>query len=133
MAKSVFETGGCPTCRALQFSFDTDFLLSTAYIHGDVSKARHLLESGTFHSSRDIFDGTPLIRAAQNGHPEVIRLLVEYRASVTQEDIYHQTAICWASKEGHRDAVEELLLAGRHVLPRLKGQDTVAFGSEERI
>jgi hypothetical protein len=61
MAKSVFETGGCPTCRAPQFSFDTIELLSTACTHGDIEKARHLLESGTYHSSRDIFNGTPLI------------------------------------------------------------------------
>ncbi|KAF2191296.1 hypothetical protein K469DRAFT_656055 [Zopfia rhizophila CBS 207.26] len=26
--------------------------------------------------------------------------------------MYHQTAMCWASKEGHGDVVEELLLAG---------------------
>ena len=30
IAKSIFETGGCPTCRVPQCSFDTDLLLSTA-------------------------------------------------------------------------------------------------------
>ena len=64
MAKSIFETGGCPTCRAPQFSFDTELLLSNACTNGDIGKVRHLLESGTYHSSRDIFDGTPLIRVA---------------------------------------------------------------------
>jgi len=62
--------------------------LSTACTHGDIERARHLLESGTYHSSRDIFDGTPLIRAAQHGHREVIPLLVEHGASVAQEDLY---------------------------------------------
>ena len=55
----------------------------------DIEKVKHLLESGIYHTSRDIFDGTPLIRAAQHGHREVIHLLVEHGASVTQEDMYH--------------------------------------------
>lgn len=36
---------------------------------------------------------------------------MDHGTSVLQEDI-HQTAICWASKEVHKDAVEELLLGG---------------------
>lgn len=49
-----------------------------------------------------------------------------------QEAMYHPTAICWASKEGHEDAVKELLLAGTwpHIClhnPRLKHQSPTSF------
>jgi hypothetical protein len=50
--RTVWETGGCPTCRGTQSSFD---------IHSNVaSKVRQLLKNGIYHSPRDIFDGTPL-------------------------------------------------------------------------
>ncbi|KAH6667435.1 hypothetical protein B0J14DRAFT_567442 [Halenospora varia] len=99
LAQSVFETGGCPSCKPLS-SFDPELLLLNATEHGDISKARQLLESGTYHSTRDIFDGTPLIRAAQHGHRELIHLLLGQGASVSQGDTYHQTAGVGPQKGG---------------------------------
>ena len=59
-------------------------------------------------------------------------------ASVTQEDMYHQTGTCWASKEGHKDVIEEFLLAvGDISYVDPKGQTmlhlAVRSGSEEMV
>ena len=66
IAKSVCETRGGPICRAPLLRYRPPPMACT---HGDIEKARHLLESDTYHSSRDTFDG---IQAAQHGHREVI-------------------------------------------------------------
>jgi hypothetical protein len=70
LAKSVFQTGGCPTCRMSLDLIDDETVLATAAANGDTEKVREQLENGTQHSPRDILDSTPLLQAAQHGHRE---------------------------------------------------------------
>lgn len=81
LAKSVFETGDCPTCRKSIFLIDDEIILGQAAADGDTEKLRRLLENGIQRSPRGLFDSTPLLQAAQNGQRETIRLLLEHGAS----------------------------------------------------
>jgi hypothetical protein len=46
LAKSVFETGGYPTCRKSIFLIDNEIILGQAAADGDTEKLRRLLENG---------------------------------------------------------------------------------------
>jgi hypothetical protein len=59
LAKSVFETGGCPTCRKSISLIDDEIVLSQAAADRDTEKLRRLLQSGIQHSPRGLFDSTP--------------------------------------------------------------------------
>jgi hypothetical protein len=67
LAKSVFETGSCPTCRKSILMIDDEIVLGQAAVDGDAEKLRRLLENGIQYSLRSLFDSTPLLQAAQNG------------------------------------------------------------------
>jgi ankyrin repeat protein len=117
LAKSVFETGGCPTCRKSISLIDNEIILGQAAADGDAEKLRRLLENGTQHSPRGLFDSTPLLQAAQNGQRETIRLLREHGASISEQDEYQRTALHFASADGHAEAADELLLHGADISP----------------
>jgi hypothetical protein len=61
LAKSVFKTGGCPTCRRSLFLIDDEIVLAQAAADGETEKVRRLLENGIQHSPRGLFDTTPLL------------------------------------------------------------------------
>jgi hypothetical protein len=67
LAKSVFKTGGCPTCKRSIFLIDDKIVLARAVADGDTGKVGLLLENGIQHSPRDLFDTTPLLQAARGG------------------------------------------------------------------
>jgi hypothetical protein len=67
LAKSVFKTGGCPTCKRSIFLIDDKIVLARAVADGDTGKVWLLLENGIQHSTRDVFDTTPLLQAARGG------------------------------------------------------------------
>ena len=67
LAKSVFKTGGCPTCKRSIFLIDDKIVLTRAVADGDTGKVGLLLENGIQHSPRDLFDTTPLLQAARGG------------------------------------------------------------------
>jgi hypothetical protein len=93
LAKSVFETGGCPTCRKSISLIDNEIILGQAAADGDAEKLRRLLENGIQHSPRGLFDSTPLLQAAQNGQRGTIRLLLEHGVSVSERHcILHRQA-----------------------------------------
>ncbi|KFY84752.1 hypothetical protein V500_09015 [Pseudogymnoascus sp. VKM F-4518 (FW-2643)] len=68
LAKSVFQTGGSPTCGNSVDLIDDETVLATAAAKGDSEKVRLQLENGIQQSPRDILDLTPLLRTAQHGH-----------------------------------------------------------------
>jgi hypothetical protein len=77
LAKSVFKTGGCPTCRRSFFLIDDEIVLARAAADGDTEKVRRLLENGIQHSPRGLFDTTPLLQAAFRIHGEQRRSHLE--------------------------------------------------------
>jgi hypothetical protein len=54
LAKSVFETGGCPTCRKSILLIDDEIVLGQAAVDGDTEKLRRLLENRIQHSPRGL-------------------------------------------------------------------------------
>jgi ankyrin repeat protein len=123
LAKSVFETGGCPTCRKSIFLIDDEMVLARSAADGDTEKLRRLLDSGIQHSLRGFLDSTPLLQAAENGQRETIRLLLERGASISEQDGLQRTALHFASAGGHAEAADELLLHGADISPvNKKGQ-----------
>jgi ankyrin repeat protein len=89
---------------------DNNINLASAAREGNLSKAQELLEKDVQPSIRSIIDSTPLLAAAEGGHVEIIRLLLEQGAFVSEQDRYRRTAIYWASKDGYKEAAAELLL-----------------------
>ena len=77
-------------------------------------KVRELLAAGadvnfdqTAHPSC-----TPLTCAAQQGHAEIVRLLLDSGADISAKDDSHLTALQWAQEKGHDDVVSMLKGAG---------------------
>lgn len=78
-----------PLCGQLHHGMTSYFLRLELYdvvsptlalLIEEIRKLTNSLESGTYYSSRDIFDGAPLMRATQYGHREVIHLLMDHGA-----------------------------------------------------
>ncbi|KFY02487.1 hypothetical protein V490_00484, partial [Pseudogymnoascus sp. VKM F-3557] len=124
LAKSVFQTGGCPTCRKSIDLIDDETVLATAAANGDTEKVIWQLDNGIQHSPRGYFDSTPLLRAAEHGHRDTIRLLLKKGASISEQDSYQRTALHWASVGGHAEAAEELLSQGADMSPLNKKEQT---------
>jgi len=109
LAKSVSQTGRCPTCQTSIVRLDDEIGLARVAAEGNIAEVRRLLEKGTQHSPRDPIDSTPLLQAALQGHLWVVQLLLEHGASVSEQDRYQRTALYWASLGGHDRVAEELL------------------------
>jgi ankyrin repeat protein len=71
-----------------------------------------------------MFRKTPLIYAANNGHVEVVRVLLESGADVEVTDNYRRTALHIAASYGPLDMCRLLLDWGAKVDPRDRGEDT---------
>jgi ankyrin repeat protein len=81
---------------------------------GNAPKVQELLAAGadvnfnlTAHPSC-----IPLTCAAQQGHAEIVRLLLDSGADVSARDDSHMTALQWAREKGHGDVVSMLKGAG---------------------
>ena len=59
---------------------------------------------------------TPLMAAAQYGHTDIVRFLLDKGADAHAKDAYGQTAVDTAAKHGHKLAVE-LLARRRGTVP----------------
>ena len=73
---------------------------------------RQLREGADVDGTSGRWGWTALIRAADNGHLEVTRLLLQSRAEVDKADIWGWTALIRAADSGHLE-VTQLLLQSR--------------------
>ncbi len=110
LAKSVSQTGRCPTCQTSIHRLDDEIGLAKAAAEGDIVAVRLFLEKGTQHSPRDAFGSTPLLQAACQGQQETVHLLLERGASASEQDMHERMALYWATVGGHEKAAEELFL-----------------------
>jgi hypothetical protein len=123
LAKSVFETGGCPIYRKLIFLIDNKIVLAQATADRDIKKARQLLDNKIQYSPRGFFGSTPLLQATENGQQETIRLLLKHSALISEQDEYQRTALYFVSAGGYAETTDEFLLHGADISPvNKKGQ-----------
>ena len=78
--------------------------------NGDLNKISQLLQSDPdLLNSRDQQNKTALHFACQNGHIEVVKLLVEKGANVNITDYDFKSPLLWAASEGYREILDILL------------------------
>jgi ankyrin repeat protein len=80
-------------------------LLSVAAARGSISVVREQIGLGTDINGRDREGMTPLMRAAEAGQDDVVKLLLELRARVTTTGPKGITALQLAAKRGHLQSV----------------------------
>ncbi|CAE7219228.1 ANKRD29 [Symbiodinium sp. CCMP2592] len=73
---------------------------------------------------------TPLLLAAQQGHAEVVEVLLQCRAETGSANRRGETALLLAAQRGHKDAVRALLGAGADDLPRQDGATAVSLATQ---
>lgn len=88
----------------------------------NMQKALDLLAKGAPVDFRDDYQGTALIRAAEKGHTEFVRLLLDRGSDIDAIDEEHgYTAAIYALKNGHFDTFQ--LLKDRGANPGIAGND----------
>ena len=86
---------------------------------GDRARVAQLLDAGVDVNSRARYDVTALGFAADKGHLDVVRLLVERGADLNLLDTFYKTRpIDWALGNGHLHVAQYLLEAGSQGAPR---------------
>lgn len=86
---------------------------------------RFLLELGAEVDSRDAFQATPLIHAAQLGYHNMAALLMEHGADIHARDDEEETALFKAASGGYGEICELLLNAGADGQARNSIEQTV--------
>jgi len=78
--------------------------------NGNVNAVRKLLNNGVNINEADQYGETPLHYASQEGHTEVVKVLLATAGiKVNKSDQWGQTPLGTASREGHAEAVKVLL------------------------
>ncbi|KAK5995175.1 Ankyrin repeat domain-containing protein 50 [Cladobotryum mycophilum] len=82
-----------------------------------------LLQSGYSLNSMDSYGRTPLWLASQNGHEDVVRLLLDNEGAMleTRDTADACTPLIWAARNGHQGTVRVLLEKGANI--NAKGKD----------
>ncbi len=84
--------------------------LMKAALNGHYEAAKRLILAGADVNQTDKGGYSSLMLAASNNHPNLIDLLIKSGASINQvETTKGWTALIWAAKLGHREAVRSLL------------------------
>ena len=78
----------------------------------DITKIQEAIQSGADVNVRNKYGVTPLLMASQNGHAEVVKLLLAAKADVNAAMTNGVTPLFIASEKGHTEIVK-LLLAAR--------------------
>ena len=92
---------------------------------------KQFLAAGARVNIRDKWDDTALTWAAQHGHAEACRALIEGGADIDASQYEGATALILAADRGHLDAVKVLVEAGANVNARhgKEDQPVLAFAA----
>lgn len=107
-----------------------DGITALMWAAGDADKVHLLLEKGAKVNARSALGRTPLLIAATYaGNAKVVRLLIKNGASVTDQDMFLETALTSASKRGDAELAEILIEAGADV--HAGGRPPLDWAAEE--
>ena len=81
---------------------------------GDANKVAKFIKKGADVNFSDNVGWTPLFRAAQKGHVEVVKMLLDAGAEI-EKTTSGITPLCWAADSGKTDVVKLLLERGANV------------------
>ncbi|XP_034840842.1 histone-lysine N-methyltransferase EHMT2 isoform X1 [Maniola hyperantus] len=90
--------------------------LHIAAHHGSTAVCSILLQSGALVDPRDQGGWTPLVRAAENKHKDVLKLLLDHEADPTASDNEGNLAVHWCALSGDARCLSLLLRAAPHTL-----------------
>lgn len=111
--EKMIEVGSIALCFLLLAGNAMAGPLHDAVDRGDLEAVRGLLQKGADVNETtvdlDRFGRTALMLAAEEGHAEIARLLMEHKANVNATDYYGRTALMWAAIGGHADVTRSLL------------------------
>ncbi len=97
----------------LAFADDVNDELLAASRKGDLAEIKVLLGKGAAVDAKSPYGQTPLFFAADRGHTEVVKFLLEKGANPNVSDtFYHATALIWAASKGRTEIVKMLLAKG---------------------
>lgn len=109
-------------------SIDDDFI--NACKNGNLSRAENLLDEGANIEARDGSDRqTALVFAANEGHIDIVRMLIDRRANINAQDDKGWTALSEASYQGRYDVVDFLLGKGATTLLSTSWIDSQRYGN----
>jgi uncharacterized protein len=94
--------------------FKSDRLID-ATISNDYELAKSELIKGHIPDPVDSYRRTPLIIAAMAGNPDLVELLVKYKANLNTRDEAGAGAFHYAAARGHTDVVEMLVELGAKI------------------
>lgn len=109
----------------------THATIHEAAASGDSADVQRHLDAGARVDGVDLQGNSPLMAAAENGHLEVVRLLVANWASVNAQSDVGYTPLNFAAGGGHLDVVRYLLDHGADVNARgAVGYSPLIFAAE---
>jgi len=79
------------------------------------TELRTLVNQGICLEAKDNDGWTALIRAANNGHIDIVKALLDRGAQIEAKDNVGKTALMWAASNGHTDTVQALLAEGAQI------------------
>lgn len=80
---------------------------------GDVAKVKAMLDAGMDVNTKNDYGATAIVYAAEKGHLDVLKLLIERKADVNAQDtFYNANAFTWAMMKDHEEAMALLIKAG---------------------
>ena len=90
---------------------------------GNIEAVKQHLATGTDVNEKEKFTGyTPLIYAAEEGHKQIVELLIAKGADVNTEDNVGRTPLDWAATWGMKEIAD---LLQKQVGKAKKGQKTI--------
>jgi Ankyrin repeats (3 copies) len=114
----------------------TDFMNSHANpspplppLHHTLSVNTLLIHKADKEAGGYVWDSSPLMEAAGNGHHEVVRLLLSSGADIHHKDKYGRTTLHWAAWNGHLEMVKELMKNGARVEADNDGETPIAYAT----